>query len=135
MQNTYSTAPNVAKETSTMNVLRDERGRLLPGTPPVPGSGRKTKAQEDAYLVAIKAAMTPEQLTEALQTALDLAIELKSPRAILVVVEVVANYGLGKPTQTVIKRRDSSKDALIAALLQDDNDPLLPAADGTGDET
>lgn len=109
-------------------VLRDERGRLLPGTPPVPGSGRKTKAQEDAYLVAIKNAMSPEQLTEALQTAYDLAVELKSPRSILAVCEIVANYGLGRPTQTIIKRRDSSKDALIEALLSDSS-PILPEAD------
>lgn len=106
-------------------VLRDDKGRLLPGTRGLPGNGRKPKATEDAYLVAIKAAMSPEQLTEALQTALDLAIELKSPRSVLAVVEVVAGYGLGKPTQR-IATVDNGKTALLEELLRNDGEPLFP---------
>lgn len=110
---------------NTPQVLRDDKGRLLPGTMAVPGSGRKTKATEDAYLVAIKQAMSPEQLTEALQTAYDLAVELKSPRSILAVVELIAAYGLGKPTQTLLTGHDSSKTELLERLLSSDK-PLLP---------
>jgi len=108
-------------------IIRGEGGRLLPGTKALPGAGRKTRATEDAYLTAIKAALSPEQLTAALQTALELAIELRSPRAILAVVETVAAYGLGKPTQT-IQTKQSPTSELLEQLLSGDfgNAPLLP---------
>ena len=79
---------------------RDEKGRLLPGHSQ-PGPGRPKRETEQAILHAITSALSPAEITSAIKTALDLAIEQKSARGIIAVLELAAGYGIGKPTVRV----------------------------------
>ena len=96
---------------------RDERGRLLPGHHS-PGPGRPKRETETAILNAITSALSPAQITEAIQTALDLAIEQKSPRGIVAVLELAAGYGIGKPIARTEKTEGDPISAAIEAWKQ-----------------
>ncbi len=94
---------------------RDERGRLLPGHSS-PGPGRPKKETERAILDAITSALSPAQITEAIQTALEIAIETRSARGIVAVVELQAAYGIGKPTIRVEKTEGEPISAAIEEM-------------------
>jgi hypothetical protein len=103
---------------------RDERGRLLPGHSS-PGPGRPKRETETAILNAITSALSPAQITDAIQTALDLAIEQKSPRGIVAVLELAAGYGIGKP----IARTETTQGDPISAALEEMRRIHMDAAD------
>jgi hypothetical protein len=89
-------------------------GRFTTGNPG--GPGRPRREQEQATLQAITSAIPPEEVTSALRTALDLAVELRSPRAIIAVLEFQASYQLGKPVARV--ENAGELDPISAALEQ-----------------
>jgi hypothetical protein len=76
---------------------RDSLGRFTTGNPGSPG--RAPKARELAVLDAVKAEFSPEEIAAKLRTALELAEELRSPRAMTTVLETILAYTVGKPTQ------------------------------------
>lgn len=75
-------------------------GQFVPGHKQ-PGPGRPKREREEAVLAAISDALSPEEIKNAIMTALDLAIEQKSPRGIVAVLELAAGYAVGKPVQRV----------------------------------
>ena len=103
---------------------RDGSGKFLPGHRE-PGSGRKPKAVERAYIDAIRNAVPPEELESLIKEALEAARSTNSWRGLVEVVELVMSYGAGKPTQRIVQS-DGNLDALLAALA--DDTPLLPTA-------
>ena len=88
-------------------------GRFTTGNPG--GPGRPRREQEAATLQAITSAIPSEEVTSALRTALDLAVELRSPRAIIAVLEFQASYQLGKP----IARTETTQGDPISAALEE----------------
>lgn len=86
---------------SAPTVTKDSRGRWLPGVSGNPAGGRP-KAQETAYLNAIKLAVPPEQVTEYLRKALDLAVKQNSARGIIAVLEFIRDTTLGTPVRRTV---------------------------------
>lgn len=89
-----------------VDVLAENKQRRLPVNAWKPGqsgnpNGRPKKAQELAILDAITAAFTPEQITEHLHQAMQIALEKKSARGIVAVLEFMADRTIGKPIQRV----------------------------------
>ena len=89
-------------------------GQFVPGHRQ-PGPGRPKREREEAVLNAITEALTPERIREAIETALDLAIEQKSPRGIVAVLELCSGYAVGKPVQRV--QQSSGGLAEVLAML------------------
>ena len=102
--------------------IRDHRGKWLPGAR-VPGAGRKSRQYERDMVEAIKRVLTPENIEKYLNIGLDLAVDQKSTRGIIAVLELGLAYGAGKPVQQVVG--DSGKTELLEQLLSSDK-PLLP---------
>lgn len=95
------------------------------------GPGRpKGRRENREYVEAIKAGYPPERILALLEEALDLAIETRSWRGVLAVVEFAAAYTLGKPKQTVVSTGSVSLAELLADV--DDSKPLLGDFDGDG---
>jgi hypothetical protein len=78
-------------------------------------AGRPTKARELAILDAISNAFTPEQVTEHLRQAMDIAIAGKSPRSIVAVLEFMADRTAGKPTVRIEQSNDGLQ-GILAVL-------------------
>lgn len=76
---------------------RDSVGRFALGNPG--GPGRPTKAQEMAIVQATADAFEPAQMTAYLREAMRIAIEQRSPRAIVNVLEFVRDTAVGRPGQ------------------------------------
>lgn len=74
---------------------RDLAGRWLPGH--APRSPGRPKGNSRAILKAINAVLTPEVTEESLRWALAMAKELRSPKAVLAILEFAASYQIGKP--------------------------------------
>ena len=96
---------------------RNDNGQFVPGHNG--GPGRPKKAQEMAMLDAIKADWPPERVAEALNQAMQMALETRSWRGILSTAELVLSYGIGKPTQKIVSSRDSNLEVLLASLADD----------------
>jgi hypothetical protein len=99
--------------------------RFQPGNPG--GPGRPKKATELAMLDTIKADWPPERISEALNTAMQFAVDTRSWRGVLSTVELVLAYGVGKPTQKVETNNGQDLLALLATI--DFDKPLLPPVD------
>lgn len=97
---------------------RDGTGRFLPGNPG--GPGRPTKAQEHAYLAAAAAAVTPDEMTHALREALHFALEQRSARGIVAVLEFIRDTTVGRPNQAVQVSAARTSLTELLALLPDD---------------
>jgi hypothetical protein len=90
---------------------RDEAGRWKPGHA-FKSPGRPKKETEAAILSAISNAFSEQEITFYLQEAMRLAIEMKSPRAIVAVIELQAAYGLGRPTVRIEQQPNGLQDIL-----------------------
>jgi hypothetical protein len=86
-------------------------GQFVPGHRQ-PGPGRPKREREEAVLAAISDALSPEEIKNAITTALDLAIEQKSPRGIVAVLELCSGYAVGKPVQRVQQSSGGLQDIL-----------------------
>ena len=87
--------------------VRDNQGRFVaghPGTSP----GRPRREQERMILDAIANALSAEEIENAIRVALQLAIQQKSTRGIVSVLELCAAYAIGRPTVRV-ETNDRSK--------------------------
>lgn len=85
--------------------------------------GRKSRQYERDMVESIKRVLTPENIEKYLNIGLDLAVEQRSTRGIIAVLELGLAYGAGKPVQQVVG--DSGKTELLEQLLASDK-PLLP---------
>lgn len=115
------------KTENASGVMRDERGRLLPGSR-IPGSGRKSKAYESQLVESLRKALPPDKLEWWIDKALKIAEYQQSARGIIAVLEFATSYAAGKPVQQVV--RDTGKTELLEQLLTDDK-PLLPDVEPT----
>ena len=95
-------------------IVRDEKGRFVPGASANP-AGRSPKVTEEAYLTAIREAVSPEDLKALMKEAVKIAREAGSWRGVVAVAELAAAYGLGKPVQRVIQQ-SGNVDAIMAIL-------------------
>lgn len=102
-------------------------GKFAPGNR---SGGRKPKAVERAYLDAVRDALPPEQISDLLIEALNMARETKSWRGMAEVIGIALAYGAGKPTQKTVTT-DGNLEQLLAALASDA--PLLPEVKPAGD--
>ena len=84
------------------------------------GPGRPKKAQAEAMLDAINAAMPPDKVRSIMAKALSLAEEQNSARSLLKVLEFAAGYLIGTPVQ---RSEDASDgyEALAALMAGEDN--------------
>ena len=84
------------------------------------GPGRPKKAQAEAMLDAINAAMPPDKVRSIMAKALSLAEEQNSARSLLKVLEFAAGYLIGTPVQ----RSEDASDGYeaLAALMAGDDD-------------
>ena len=111
---------------------RDPNGRFTTGNPG--GPGRPRREQEQAILEAITNAIPPVQIGEALRTALDIAIETRSARGIVAVLELQAAYGIGRPTIRVEKPEGDPISAALAEIRRIHQEKLQTQADMLGSE-
>ncbi len=81
----------------TTEVIRDPSGRFLPGNSG--GPGRPKREVEESILNAIRSALSPAEIEGAIRIGLQLAIEQKSTRGIVAILELAAGYSIGKPIQ------------------------------------
>lgn len=80
-------------------ITRDPSGRFLPGNGG--GPGRPKREQERMILDAISNALSPAEIEFAIREGLRLAIEQKSTRGIVAILELAAGYSIGRPTVRV----------------------------------
>jgi hypothetical protein len=92
---------------------RDLLGRFAPGW--AGGPGRPSKAQEQAFLDAIRASMTPGEVTAYIRKALQLAEEQNSARGLVAVLEFVRDSTSGRPVQREPEQTDALE-VLLARL-------------------
>jgi len=83
----------------TTEIIRDPSGRFLVGNPG--GPGRPKKETERMILDAITNALSPQEIENAIREGLRLAIEQKSTRGIVAILELAAGYSIGRPTVRV----------------------------------
>jgi hypothetical protein len=103
---------------NTDNARDPNTGRLLPGHPGLPGAGRPAREREKAVLDAIRDAIPPEEIKANLRKALEIAIEQKSARGIIAVLEFAAGYAVGKPVQRVdVGKPDDGPPDWVQAIL------------------
>ena len=79
----------------TIDTVRDPSGRFLPGNSG--GPGRPKRETEEAILNAIRSALSPAEIEGAIRIGLQLAIEQKSTRGIVAILELAASYSIGRP--------------------------------------
>ncbi|CAN5441794.1 hypothetical protein BH10CHL1_BH10CHL1_17980 [soil metagenome] len=102
------------KEASTQH-----NGRFKKGNPG--GPGRPKKAAELAMLNAIKSTFTDEQIKGYLKQAMETAVEQKSSRGMIAVLEYIADRTLGKPVQQITTgETDAMREALDELARQDE---------------
>lgn len=82
-------------------------GRFVKGNrfrPPVtPGAGRPRKLDSKVMLEAIHDAFTPEEITQLLRRAVEIAEKNDDAKGVLEVARLVLAYAIGKPVQRSIK--------------------------------
>lgn len=76
---------------------RRRDGKFLPGS--AGSSGRLKRADEQAVVSAINTALPPAKLQQALEDALEMAYEYKSPKLILAICQFAVSYQIGQPVQ------------------------------------
>lgn len=84
----------------TIDTVRDQSGRFVAGHAPT-SPGRPKREQERMILDAITNALSAEEIEGAIRIALELAIQQKSTRGIVSVLELCAAYAIGRPTVRV----------------------------------
>lgn len=90
---------------------RNERGQFQPGHK-VKG-GRPKREVEQSILAGLTGALTQERITELITQAIEIAIEQKSTKGIVSVLQLVAAYGLGTPVQ---RSEDNDTDQMTEYL-------------------
>lgn len=104
-------------------VIRDNQGRFQPGSKSL--GGRAPKTYEKGIVEAIKRKWSPDVIVDRLEEAYELALELRSPRAMLGIIELASAYGYGKPVITVTTAPNEKREELLRMIAEDDT-PLLP---------
>ena len=80
----------------TIDTVRDQSGRFVPGHAPT-SPGRPKREVEESILNAIRSALSPAEIEGAIRIGLQLAIEQKSTRGIVAILELAAGYAVGRP--------------------------------------
>lgn len=109
-------------------VGRTEDGRFAKGN--TGGPGRPKKEMELALLDAINSTYSREEIQAYIRQAMDTAVETKSARGMMAVLDFITDRTLGKATQQiVVTENDAMSEALEALRIQDEELASL-AADG-----
>lgn len=96
------------KNVNSHVIMRNERGRFLPGYTANP-LGKPRKAPEHAgFLAAINRTMPPNRVESLLEQAIAISMSTHSWRGIVAVLEFCANYQVGKPIQRSITANATS---------------------------
>jgi len=98
----------------TIDTVRDQSGRFVAGHAPT-SPGRPKREQERMILDAIANALSPAEIEFAIREGLRLAIEQKSTRGIVSVLELCAAYSIGRP---VARSESNGSDAIEEAMLR-----------------
>lgn len=104
-------------------VVRDGRGRWLPGhAPKPPAPRRKPRANEQALIAALNEALPAEKVKDHLDQCVTWAYEYRSPKLLMQVLQFHYSYTLGMPVQRSITASTKLETLLTRLGEMDDNE-------------
>ena len=111
----------------------DENGRFKKGHPGIPGAGRNTKKQEQMeYLHALMDGLPPDAMgalwKQAIESAVRHSQKYNTPKQIFKAIEMMMQYGYGKPQQGIVIQTDDLLSNLRALIT--DTEEEEPYIDG-----